>query len=137
MKKLWRSLPFVARWMLVTIFLLVLTAGGAYAYVALTATGEVTVEECLSFVGPNTFSVSLYPQESITAQVTIANASQGAIDIDLASTVVPDPGTKGLTIDIPAKITVPAIGQVAVSIIVTAGKSAEPGVYNISILFDR
>ena len=111
--------------------------GAIYAYRALTSTGQVEVQEALSFVGASTFDVSLFPQESQTAQLTIANASSVAMDVDLTSEVVPDPGAKGLTVTIPNKITVPATGQTVVNISITAGKSAEPQVYSVSIFFDR
>lgn len=133
MKRLWKALPI---WALVILIILVI-GGGVYAYVALTATGEITVEECLSFVGPSTFSVTLYPGEGDTVQLTVANASSVAIDVDLVSTITPDPGPKGLTVDIPKKITAPASGQVTLDIDITAGKSAEPDTYSVSIEFAR
>jgi len=114
-----------------------LLCGAVYAYKALTGTGQVEVQEALSFVGASTFDVSLYPQESQSAQLTIANASSVAMDVDLTSEVLPDPGSKGLTVTIPSKITVPATGQIVVDISVTAGKSAEPQLYSVSIFFDR
>lgn len=132
-REVWRALPRVIRWFLVTLLIMVILGGGVYAYVALTATGEVTVQECLSLVGPNTFSVSLYPLESKTVSLTVANASSQAIDVDLLSTVIPDPGTKGLTIDIPSKLVAPAGGQVTITVIITAGKSAVPQVYSLTI----
>ena len=137
MKRLWRLLPGAIRWVLVTLLILLIVGGGVWAYVALTATGEITIEECLSFVGDSTFTISLYPQGSDVGQVTLANASPDAIEVDLLSEVTPDPGPKGLTVDIPAKITVPASGQIAVDITVTASKSVEPGIYTVSIEFDR
>lgn len=127
----------IIRWLLVTILLLLMIGGGVLAYYALTGTGEVTVEEALSFVGPSSFSVSLYPQESAVESLIVANASSLNMDVDLLSTVTPDPGPKGLTIDIPKKITVPAIGQATVNITITAGKNAEPNTYTVSIIFDR
>jgi len=133
MKKRWRILPQFVRWLLVTLLILVVIGGGVYAYTALTGTGDITVEESLSFVGPNTFSVSLYPQESDTAQLTVANASSIDMEIDLLSTVTPDPGAKGLTVDLPSKVTVPGSGQVVIDITITAGKNAEPQVYSVSI----
>ncbi len=59
------------------------------------------------------------------------------MDVDLISSVTPDPGTKGLTVNIPNKITVQGNGQTIVTITITAGKSAEPNVYTVSIMFDR
>jgi len=133
MRRLWRALPHFVRWLLVTALILVVVGGGVWAYTALTASIEVTVEECLSFVGSSTFSVSLYPQESETVSLTIANASSVDMDIDLVSNITPDPRAKGLTVDIPNKITVPASGQVVVDIVMTAGKSVEPGAYSITM----
>ena len=133
MKKKWKLLSPVIRWCLVTLLILILVGGAVAAYVALTATGEITIEECLSFVGPSAFSVSLYPQGSKTAQLTIANAAPDPMDVDLLSTVTPDPGPKGMTVDIPSKITVPATGQTIIDITISAGKSAEPGSYTVTI----
>jgi len=133
MKKKWKLLSPIARWCLVTLLILILVGGSVAAYVALTATVDITVEECLSFVGPSTFSVSLYPQGSETVQLTIANASPDSMDVDLLSTVTPDPGPKGMTVDIPSKITVPATGQTTIDITISAGKSAEPGSYTVTI----
>ena len=137
MKNWWRKLPFLARWVLVTLLIMILTTGGVYAYVALTATGEVTIEEALSFVGPNTFAVQLYPQQSTSANITIANASPMSLDVDLISLVTPDPGTKGLIITIPSKITVPASGQSIITINIAASKSVVPDIYNVSIQIVR
>lgn len=138
MKKL-RSILFwkVSPVIIAVVMFLSVVGIGVSAYVALTATGEVTVEECLSFVGDSTFSVSLYPQESETVQLTIANASSLDMDVDLLSTVTPDPGAKGMTINVPNKVTVPATGQVTVDIVITAGKSAEPTTYTVSIEISR
>lgn len=133
MKRLWRALPHFVRWLLVTLLILMIVGGSVYAYVALTATGEITVEECLSFVGPSTFSVSLYPLESDTVSLTIDNASSADMSIDLLSTITPDPGPKGLMVDIPKKITAPGNGQVTLDITMTAGKSAVPQVYSVTI----
>lgn len=137
MKRLWRTLPRAVRWLLVTTLILILAAGGVYAYKALTAEVTLTVEECLSFVGDSTFTVSLYPLESETVEITVANASSFDLDVDLLSTIIPDPGAKGLTVTIPKTITVPATGQEVVSVVIEAGKSAEPIAYAITIDFER
>jgi len=108
---------------------------GAWAYVALTGTGTVRVDECLSWVGSNTFDVTLYPQGSDTRTLTLANASPDDISIDLLSTITPD--LKGVTIDISKKITVPANGQASFDVVVNASKSAEPNVYSILIEVSR
>ena len=130
-----KKLSHFTRWLLITVLILLLVGGAVLAYVALTSTGEVVVEECLSFVGDNTFSVSLYPQESTVAQLTVANASSLSIDVALTSTIIPNP--KGMTVDIPKTLTVPATGQATIDITITAGKNAEPGIYAILIEFDR
>jgi len=137
MKRLWRGIPSIIRWLLVTMLLLIIVGGAAYAYKALTATVEVTVEECLSFIGPSDFQVSLYPGEIITVQVIIDNASSVDIEVDLVAFTDPDPGTKGLSINYPGKITVPALGLETVNIGISASKSAVPGTYTVSIDFDR
>ncbi len=137
MRRMWKKAPGLVRWLLVTLVILAVVGVGAWAYTALTGTGEVTVVEPLSFVGPSSFTVSLYPQETETATLTVANASSVALDVDLVSVVTPDPGPKGMTIDIPNSITVAAEGQIVVNIDISPGKSAEPGVYNVSIEFAR
>lgn len=111
--------------------------GAVYAYVALTSTGEVTVREPLSWVGSNTFSVSLYPQESVSATLTLANASSSSLSVDFITTVTPNPGSKGMSISVPNNLTVPATGQASFVVTVTAGKSAEPGTYSVTIEVDR
>lgn len=136
MKRLWHRLPSVARWFLVTAVIMVVAGAGAYAYVALTATGEIIVEEPLSFIGESTFEVTLYPQESVTQDLTVANASSQDLGVDLITTISPDPGG-GLSVNVPGKVTVPATGQVTVSIIIMAGKSAPAGVFAIEVGFDR
>jgi len=123
------------RWLLGTLVLLLIIGVGAAAYVALTSTGEVTIDECLSFVGDNIFSVSMYPQGEEIVQLIIANASPDDIAIDLISEIIPD--LKGITIDIPKNLTVPAEGQVIVDITISAGKSASPETYSITIQVDR
>ena len=125
------------KWLLVTILILMVTGGAVWAYTALTSTGDITVEEPLSFVGDSTFDVTLYPQESDTAQITVANASSVDMEVDLISSIDPDPGAKGMDVDIPAKVNVPATGQATIDIVITAGKSAEPGSYTVSIVIVR
>lgn len=127
-----KKLSGIVRWLLATIVILVIVAGSAYAYVALTGTGQVTVIECLSWVGANTFDVDLYPQESTTINLILANESSLAIDVDVVSTVTPDPGAKGMTIDVPNGVTVPASGQAPFDVTITAGKSAEPITYTVT-----
>lgn len=130
-------IPKIIRWFLVTTTLILLTAGGVYAYQALTGQGQVTVIENLSWVGDSTFEVSLYPQESTTETLTLANASSVSMDVDIINTITPDPGTKGMTITVPNKVTVPASGQVSFDITITAGKSAEPVTYTITFGVER
>lgn len=136
-KKVWKGLPSITRWLLVTFIAMLIMSGAAYAYVALTGTGQVTVVENLSWVGENTFAVNLYPQESVTKSLTIANASSSAMIADIVSTVTPDPGSKGMSIDMPKTVTVPANGQVPFNITITVGKSAEPITYTITFEIQR
>lgn len=136
MKNIWHRLPTAARWFLVTFVFMVIAAAGAYAYIALTAVGEITIEEPLSFVSGSTFEVELYPQESISHDITVANASSLDLVVDLISTISPDPGG-GLTVNVPNKLTIPATGEATASILIVAGKSAPAGVFSIEIGFDR
>jgi len=69
--------------------------------------------------------------------LTLANASGVDMEVDIISLVDPDPGAKGMTIDIPAKITIPATGQQSFDVTITAGKSAEPITYTITFTIDR
>ena len=125
----------ILRQVIIIILVVGLIAGGVRAYVALTGSGDITVTEPLSFVGNSTFSVNLL--ETTTAELTIANASSSDLSVDLTSVIVPDPGNKGLTVDIPNSITVPANGQAVIDITIMAGKSAVPDTYSVSIVIDR
>ncbi len=130
-----KHLSRFTRWLLITLTLMAIVGIGAWAYTALTSQGTVTIDECLSWVGSNTFDVQLYPQGSDTRTLTLANASPDDISIDLISTITPD--LKGVTIDIPNKVTIPANGQASFDVVVNASKSAEPNVYNILIEINR
>ena len=133
----WKGLSSVARWLLVTITIMAVAGGSVLAYTALTGTGNVTVIENLSWVGENTFAVNLYPQESVVESLTLANASSVEMDVDIVSTIDPDPGAKGMDIDVPAGVTVPANGSASFDITITAGKSAEPIVYTVTFNIER
>jgi len=130
----WKLLPPVIRWGLITLLILMMTAGSILAYKALTAEIEVTIPECLDFVGPSSFQVVLYPGETETIQITISNISSVSLDVDLVSTVI---GGTGLTVNIPKKITVAGKDETTVSINMLASKSAAPGTYLITIDFER
>jgi len=137
LKTWWKGLPSIVRWLLVTLTIMAVTGGSVLAYQALTGTGEVTVIENLSWVGENSFAVNLYPQESTTESLTLANASSVEMDVDIISTIDPDPGAKGMSIDVPASVTVPANSQAPFNVTITAGKSAEPVVYTITFSVER
>lgn len=136
MRRFWTSLPNFVRWLLVTLLVIGVIGGAAYAYKILTITGEVTVAEAISVVGDTTFSFSLYPQESASKQFTLANASGVSLDVNLNYTCTPDPGND-ITVTLPNKVTVPAIGQANFTVQVTASKSAEPQSYSIAINVER
>jgi len=113
------------------------TGGSVLAYRALEGQGEVTVIENLSWVGENTFAVNVYPQESVMETLTLANASTVEMDVDIVSSIDPDPGAKGMSIDVPSGVTVPANGSASFDITITAGKSAEPIVYTVTFNIER
>jgi len=136
MKRRWRLLPSVIRWLLVTVILLTMVAGGAYAYTALTATVEVTVIECLTWVGDSSFTVQMYPQEEVAQQFTLANASSLDMQVDILSTVTPDPGSD-ITVTVPKSVTIPASGQQTFDITVSASKQAPPVAFTVSLSVDR
>lgn len=121
----------------VIIISIILLCGGVYAYTALTSTGTVTVKEPLSFVGSSTFTIDIWPQQTLSAQITVANASPTDLSVSLSSVIVPDPGQKGLTVTIPNSVSVPGNGQVPIDIQVVASKSASPGAYTITMTIDR
>jgi len=133
----WKGLSSVVRWLLVTITIMALVGGSVLAYTALTGKGYVEVKENLTWVGDSEFTVDLFPQESVVATLAIANASSVAMEVDIVTTIDPDPGAKGMTIDIPNKITIPATGQQAFDVTITAGKSAEPTTYTITFEIAR
>ena len=133
--KRWKLLPPIIRWGLVTLLILMMTVGVVLAYKALTAEVEVTLEECLSFVGDSSFQVLLYPGETETVQVIISNQSSVPIEVDLDSTITGGDG--GLTVDIPKKITVASKDETIININILASQSAVPGTYLITIDFER
>ena len=133
--KRWKLLPPIIRWGLVTLLILMMTVGVVLAYKALTAEVEVTLEECLSFVGDSSFQVLLYPGETETVQVIISNQASVSIEVDLDSTITGGDG--GLTVDIPKKITVASKDETIININILASKSAVPGTYLITIDFER
>ena len=135
--KRFKLLPSFIRWLLITFLILGIVAGGVYAYIALTGQGQIIVVEPLSWVGSNTFTVSLYPQEGITVTLTLANDSSVALETDFTYTIIPNPVGKGLTVTLPNKLIVPATGQASFNVGITASKSAEPGTYNITIEVNR
>ncbi len=118
------------RWLLVTIAIVAVAVGGVLAYQALTGTGTVTVKENLSWVGSNTFTVNLYPQESVIETLTLANASSIAMEVDVTSEVLPAPD--GITVTIPKKLTVPGSGELPFNIEIATSKSAVPATYTIT-----
>ena len=130
MKRFTRSL-------LITLVALLVVVGGVYAYLALTGTVRLTIQEPLSFVGSNTVDVALYPAEQAQATFTVANASSVALDVDLTYSISPDPTGRGIVVQLPNKVTAPAGGQVAVTATITASKSAVPGAYTITIQYVR
>ena len=133
--KRWKLLPPIIRWGLVTLLILMMTVGVVLAYKALTAEVEVTLEECLSFVGDSSFQVLLYPGETETIQVIISNQSSVPIEVDLESRITGGHG--GLTVDIPKKITVASKDETIININILASQSAVPGTYLITIDFER
>ena len=136
MKQIWRRLPGVIRWLLVTLMIMAIVAGGASAHVALTSVTDVTVSECLSWVGESTFSITLYPQEEATLDLTIANASSLDMTVDILSLITPDPGGK-VTVSAPNNLLVPANGQQVFTVTVSASKKVVPGTYTITLQIDR
>ena len=136
MRRFWTSLPNFVRWLLVTLLVIAIIGGAAYAYKILTITGEVEVKEAISVVGDTTFSFSLYPQESASKQFTLANASSISLDVGLSYTCTPDPGNN-ISVTLPNKVTVLATGQANFTVTCTASKSAEPTSYSISINVER
>lgn len=136
MKQIWRRLPGVVRWLLVTLMVMTIVAGGSSAFVAVTSVSDVTVIECLSWVGESTFSITLYPQEEDTFDLIVANASSQSIMVDILSSITPDPGGK-VTISAPNNLTVPANGQQAFTVTVSASKKVVPDTYTITLQIDR
>ena len=105
--------------------------GVAYAvYTIVSVDGTVTVEEAIT-VAPETFTVTLYPAETVTETLTLSNAGSVGIEVNFIATV--DPVDPEMTVSVPAKVTVPAEGSTTADIDVIASKSAVPGTYTISV----
>lgn len=134
--KYWKRIPTAARWILVTLAIIAVTSSITFAaYKALHSEGTVQIDECLSWVGSNTFEVQLYPQESETVTLTIRNVSSLPIDVELVDKI--NPKIKGLEVTMPDVVTVPAGGDLDVDILVAAGKDCEPGACDVTIDVER
>lgn len=124
-----------ARWTLVTLVVMVMAAGATWAYLALTATVEVEVPEALSWDGEHEFHVTLYPGESQTFKLLVANASSANLTVTLKVTV--EPKLKGLTVTVPDSLVAIGGATTRVDAILDVAPDAEPGVCAVTIDFDR
>ena len=105
--------------------------GVAYAvYTIVSVGGTVTVEEAIT-VSPETFTVTMYPAETVTQTLTLSNIGSVGIEVNFVTAV--DPVSPEMSVSVPAKVTVPAEGSTTAEIEVKASKSAVPGVYTISV----
>lgn len=113
----------------------IILAGGAYAYLALTAHVDVETKEALTWVSEHEFNLSMYPGESETLNLVINNASSSNLDVALKSKVTPK--LKGLTVVAPDSIVAVSGADTAFDVVVEASPSVEIGNVAIDIEFDR
>lgn len=107
------------------------TGTWVWAYVALTGTVQLEVQENLSFVGESQFELEGYPGQTLYQEVTVANASPDDMDIDVGYVVMPNPGSD-LNVNTPKNVTVPGAGEATFEITITISKSAAPMFYEIN-----
>ena len=139
MKKLWRTLPNFARWLLVTVVIMAMTGSGVLAYNALFGKITGTIEEPLGWVGDSSYDFgTIYPTETVLCPLTVSNQAPNPIEFDVLYTISPADLDAEITVTIPSKLTAPATGQIAFDIEITASKSAPPiAELTIDYIIDR
>lgn len=123
---------------LIPLIVLIIVASIAVGYTALHGELQFTVNEPLSWVGSNTFTIdSIYPQEVVYQNFTIANASDTNMGVDLVLWTNP-PIPDDIVVDIPSyHIAIPHNGQTSFTVAIAIGKSAVPMAYTIGIEIER
>lgn len=116
----------------VILLVLLIPATVLAAYLIVTITGEVTVEEVIT-VSPETFTMSLYPGESNNQQISLTNASGVDITVTLTTDVTP----VGLTVTVPATVLVAKNKTETFDIMVDAPLDIAPGTFTISVGVSR
>lgn len=120
---------------LAVILPILLIGGSVAAYLALTATVDVSVDESLSWVTPNTYSVNLFPGESQTLNLIIHNESSADLTVTLKDKVTPK--IKGLEITLPDTLNALAVANTAFDVVIVATAGVEPGTTQLTIDFER
>ena len=130
------------------LLMLALVGGTVYAYVAINITAEVDVQEPISIIsaaGDGTFDIEtvtwdigeIYPLDTASINVTLANAASGPITLTLATDPVSlDSGNLTFTFE-NTEIVVPAGGEVSFSISANTTQSLATGSYSVAIQIQR
>jgi len=115
------------RWILATLVLLGIVAGGAVAYNALQGRITGTIPEPLGWVGASSYDVGdIMPTTTVVCPLTVSNLAPNPIEFDVLYTITPADLSSEVTIKIPNKLTAPALGQILFNIEVSVSKSAPP-----------
>ena len=148
LKKRWHSIPVA---LVSALLILVLAAGGVFAYNFLGGSVKVEVEEAITvsyqwsggdwivWDGTELTTTDAYPGESVVIGVKVANASSAALTINMVATVTaaPDGGWDKITVTGGPAGGVAGHSTWEGTITGTIANDAPPGDYTVRLDFDR
>ena len=137
MRMLWRGMPGLMRWSLVTLVTLATVAGAAYAIQVLSITGEVTVVESIDIGESKTFSVTLKPNENDVRTFTVTNSSSAPVEVTLKVTV--SPSGQGVVDETSPddQLNVPGNGNAQFTLTTEAENDVVPQTYTVTVGIHR
>ena len=131
--KILRKMP---SWIISAIIAATLTSGVSYAYNAATVTGQVDIQEPITIVGGNSFSIDLYPGDIDNVDLQIKNSGTTAMTVTPVATITPNAGQE-VNFELPQTLTLDAGQTIDVAAQAFATNSAPPGKYTVTITFQR
>lgn len=131
--KIFKMIP---SWIISAIIAVLITSGGVSAYTAVTASGEVTIDEPISIIEGNTFSFNLYPGDFDTLDLSVKNSSPNVMTVFPTAVITPSAG-QDICIEMPPSLTINPGQTVNLTADVFATVAAPPGTYSIEIMMER